>query len=527
MEFFRMPVPRGPHIARPPSIPHDAFAAHDAQPRAHAAYAPAATPGDAFALAHRLTGWWMTLCDVWWRRSAGSPSVRAARDARLDQLLRHARAASPLYREAYRGLPDGVPALVDLPVMRKQGLMERFDEWVTDPAIRLTEVEAFLADRTRVGQRFHDRYIVWKSSGSTGTPGIYVQDDHALAAYDALIAIQLTFANLAAKCAAGLFKGGRAALVSATGDHFASTASWQRVCATTPGLAARGFSLLDPLDKVVAQLNDFAPAFLASYPTMLRVLADERRAGRLRVDPQLVWAGGECLCEGHQRALERDFGCPVVNEYGASECMSIAFGCAHGWLHVNADCVILEPVDAQYRPVKPGEASHTVLLTNLVNHVQPIIRYDLGDSIVLKPEPCACGNPLPAMRVQGRRDDVLTLATLGGESVRIVPLALGTVIEEATGVHRFQVVQVARDRLVLRFDLADAGQRNAAFQSAAKALRQWLAQQHVAPLRILFDERVPENDAASGKLRQVVVAMNQDDDARLTTAESATRHPLP
>jgi phenylacetate-CoA ligase len=43
--------------------------------------------------------------------------------------------------------------------------------------------------------------------------------------------------------------------------------------------------------------------------------------------------------------------------------------------------VILEPVDAQLPPVPPGQVSHTTLLTNLANHLQPLIRFDIGDRI--------------------------------------------------------------------------------------------------------------------------------------------------
>lgn len=85
----------------------------------------------------------------------------------------------------------------------------------------------------------------------------------------------------------------------------------------------------------------------------------------------------------------------------------MAYDCEEGWLHVNNDWVILEPVDADYDPTPPGEPSHTVRLTNLANQVQPIIRHDLGDTVVARPGPCPCGNPLLAIRVQGRRDDVL------------------------------------------------------------------------------------------------------------------------
>ena len=71
-------------------------------------------------------------------------------------------------------------------------------------------------------------------------------------------------------------------------------------------------------------------------------------------------------------------------------------------LHVSADWYIFEPVDRNYRLVLRGEPSHTVLMTNLANRVQPLIRYDQGDSVTLRPDACPCGSPLPAIRVVGR-----------------------------------------------------------------------------------------------------------------------------
>ncbi|MBS0326409.1 MAG: phenylacetate--CoA ligase family protein, partial [Proteobacteria bacterium] len=234
---------------------------------------------------------------------------------------------------------------------RKRTLMERFDDWVTDPAVRRSGVDAFLADSSRVGERYLDRYVVWQSSGTTAEQGIFVQDAAALEVYDALIAVQMGGGRIASHCFAGLVKGGRAALIAATSGHFASIASWQRTCGALPGLGARSFSIGAPMPELVRQLNAFGPAYLATYPAMLQLLGDERRAGRLRVYPSVVWSGGESLAPSARIALERAWGCPVVNEYGASECMSIAFGCSEDWLHVNAEWVLVEPVDADDRPV--------------------------------------------------------------------------------------------------------------------------------------------------------------------------------
>jgi len=451
--------------------------------------------------------WLSRVWEIWSTRSGGTAAIDTARRRRFAALVGFARGHSRVYRDAYRSLPQRVLAPNDLPISTKGALMARFDDWVTDPGVKLAGVEAFMADRKHIGERYFDRYVVWKSSGSTGTPGIYVQDAEALAIFDALMAAHLEPLRFATKHPWAVLTGTpRAALVAATGEHFASIASWQRVCQSSPWIAARGFSILDPLPQLVADLNAYQPMFLASYPTMLALLADEQRAGRLKVRPLHLWSGGECLQPSAAAEIERAFGCRVANEYGASECMSIAFACAQGWLHVNADWVLLEPVDAEYRPVPPGEPSHTVLLTNLANCVQPIIRYDLGDSVIAKPEPCSCGSPLLAIQVEGRRDDVVSLHAPDGSVVRLLPLALTTVVEEAAQVHRFQIVQTADDRLMLRLDASEEFDRRAAWRAAAAALRRYLARQSLPNVHVGLDQCAPQVDRSSGKLREVVVA---------------------
>jgi phenylacetate-coenzyme A ligase PaaK-like adenylate-forming protein len=453
---------------------------------------------------------WSRMSEIWWTRAAGEAAVNAARRRRFNALVRFARNQSPFYRDAYRRLPRGDLDPRELPVVTKPRLMAHFDEWVTDPQVSLAGVTAFVADREHIGERYLDRYVIWKSSGSTGEPGIYVQDADALATFDALMAVHLDPVRFASRHSWELVaRGGRAALVAATGDHFASIASWQRVCQSSPWISARGFSILDPLPRLVAALNEYRPVFLASYPTMLSLLAEEREAGRLRIEPVRLWSGGECLAPDACTAIERAFGCPLTNEYGASECLSIGFGCREGWLHVNADWVLLEPVDRDYRPTPPGDASHTVLLSNLGNRVQPVIRYDLGDSIIAKPEPCVCGNSLPAIRVEGRRDDVLSMRAPDGKFVRLLPLALTTIVEEAAHVHRFQIVQVATDRLMLRIDPGRDSDRHAVWHAAADALRGYLAQQSLPNVHVALDRHGPLTDRRSGKLREVIVAMER------------------
>jgi phenylacetate-CoA ligase len=482
---------------------------------------PAASADSVLDPVEAAVGFWNCCANVgqlWWSRHGGVGAGNLAA-RRLPRLVRFAREASLLYRNLYAHLPNGDPALRELPTTTKARLMERFDDWSTDPRVKLADVERFLADRTRIGETYLGRYNVWKSSGTTGTPGIFLQDAHAMAVYDALLAAQFDAVALG-EAAAGLWAGGgRAALVVATGDHFASITSWQHLTRGYPGMGRRSFSVLEPTAQLVEQLNDYQPAFLASYPSVLSLLAAERSAGRLRIAPALIWSGGEHLGEAARISIEEAFGCRIMNEYGASEGLSIAYGCREGWMHVNSEWVILEGVDREGRPTPPGELSHTTLLTNLANWIQPVIRYDLGDRVLASPEPCACGNPLPAIRVEGRTDAIVQMRTAHGAAVALAPLALSTVVEDAAGEHRFQIAQTAPDRLVVRFDAAGGkAARAAVWQRASRALASYLRTQSLPNVRVRLDASPPRLDATSGKLHAVTVEL-----ARIAASSKGAR----
>ena len=440
--------------------------------------------------------------EVLWVRSLGAAAILAAGQARFDALTRLTRVRSPFYRKAWKHLPEGPLRLTDLPVVTKRALMAAFDGWCTDPSINRATVDDFLAERTHVGEHFLDRYIVWMSSGTSGEPGIFVQDGRALAAYDALVSAQLAGAGFSGRdWQAVAAQGGRAALITADTDHFASIASWRRLAAGKPWLDMKSFAVTQPMSDIVRELNAYQPAFVSSYPTVLTLLAHEQDAGRLAIRPAALWSGGEGLSLPARREIERVFGCPLQNEYGASECLTIAHACREGWLHVNADWAMLEPVDRNFRATRPGELSHTVLLTNLANAVQPVIRYDLGDSVRAKVGSCACGSPLPAIQVEGRSDDVIGLRARDGTRKQIVPLALTTIVEDAARVHRFQIVQSAADSLGLRLMDADRARAGAA---ALSALRAFLERNGLSNVAIVLEPGEPQPQRRSGKLRQVV-----------------------
>jgi phenylacetate-coenzyme A ligase PaaK-like adenylate-forming protein len=452
-------------------------------------------------------GRWSVVLDLWRAQREGEAGLARRRESRFADLLSHARRGSRFYRRLYRDLPAEGAALRDLPPINKRELMAAFDEWVTDPGVTLAGAEAFISDPARIAAPFREKYFLCTSAGTTGQPALFVHDRGAIDVYRAINFARLGVAWFdAGDLWRMALRGYRWAAVLGAGGHYAG-AGWielERRRDPFRSLAYRVFPVQQPLADLVAALNAFDPAVLTGYPSALELLAEEQVAGRLNLRPALVECAGESTTQDAGARMAEAFGCTVRNFYGASECVVMAFSCDRDWLHVNSDWAILEPVDEDFRPVPAGEPSHSVLLTNLANRVQPIVRYDLGDSVLVRPDPCPCGNPLPAIRVAGRRDDVLRLEAADGRTVKILPLAIGSVVDETPGVHRSQLVQTGPAAIRLRLDLKPGADGEEAWRNAIASLSAYLREQGLANVGLVRASEPPEQKARFGKFRQVI-----------------------
>ena len=446
-----------------------------------------------------------TIWAVWHTPHARRASFAGRQRERLAALVAFARNHSPYYQALYDKLPPEVVDQRQLPVVSKPELMAHFDEWATDPAVTRASVDAFVADPSLIGHDYLQRYAVWTTSGTTGRPGVFLHDHAALRVYQTLLALRFYRVWMTPQLLwSTLRHGWRTAGIFATGGHFGSVDLFARM-QRSPLLKdrVRMFSVLDPLPQLVQALNACQPAILAAYPSGLGLLAEEQIKGTLRIRPTLLTAAGEPLDPAARAQLRAALNAPVYTNYGATEAPYMAFDCPHGRLHVNADWYILEPVDRDFRPVPPGQPSSTVLITNLANRVQPIIRYNLGDSITVNPEPCPCGNRLPVIEVLGRTNDVLSFERADGTTVRLLPLALGTMIEETPGVHRFQAIKTAPATLSVRLESANGADDTQVWTALTQRLYDYLSAQGLSTISIERDPEPPHADAVSGKYRQV------------------------
>lgn len=236
--------------------------------------------------------------DVWAAAAAAPAQLAARRAERLAALLRVA-ARLTRYAPLLAGRDPARVPLEALPPTSKHELMAHFADGVADPAIELPALRAFLADRGRLGQPFLGRYMVWESSGSTGEPGVFVQDAGAMAVYDALEALRRRPLRPLARLADPWFLGHRIAFVGAVDGHFASTVSMHRLMRLNPTIRARLHlvSFLQPLAAMTVALEAIRPSIIATYPSMAALLAEECLAGRAlraRASAASSWVARNC-----------------------------------------------------------------------------------------------------------------------------------------------------------------------------------------------------------------------------------------
>jgi phenylacetate-CoA ligase len=212
---------------------------------------------------------------------------------------------------------------------------------------------------------------------------------------------------------------------------------------------------LDTLKMDQAALARFAESLVRIPPSLLFGHAHSvylfaefvGKAGITSIRPKGIITSAMVLHSWQRRVIERVFGCPVTNRYGCEEVSLIACECErHEGLHVNADGVYVE-VLVDGRPARPGEAG-SVVVTDLTNRAQPIIRYQVGDVAVMTDRRCPCGRGLPLLeRLEGREADYVVTAS--GELISGISLTENFALH-VPGVAQLQIVQEEVQRFLFR-----------------------------------------------------------------------------
>ena len=298
---------------------------------------------------------------------------------RLRTLLEQVLETSDFYRESLG--PDAADAdLADLPTLSKPVLMEQFDDLVTDKRLRRSELEAFL-DAADAGELYKDEYRLFSTSGASGVSGLFIYS-------------QREFAHWVAVFLRGFVRLGVTGTTRVAGVAAPSPLHLSRQIAAALIAGREGaprLAVTQPMEAIVDALAEYRPEVLVGYPSVIAAVAEEQLQGRLDIAPRVVVTASEVLTDEAAQAIESAWGSEPVNMYASTELGVIAMGSLDRvGMHVCEEGII-EVVGEDGNPVTPGEPGSKVLLTNLVNTVQPLIRYELTDSVVLGEGPDPSG----------------------------------------------------------------------------------------------------------------------------------------
>ena len=353
--------------------------------------------------------------------------LQKIQERRFREMLRHAVNHSPYYRSRFAGIDVETCAVTDIPVLTKVEMMENFDDLVTDRRIKKADVQKFISDPSNLGKLYLGRYGVSHTSGSQGQPALIVQDRKAL-----LLPFAARFTRGTHRKRGRLSQVHRirnparmSVLTQKPGFYPSASAFAYLPSGLSRVMKVLRLSIFEPMPELISKLEAFRPNFITGYASALESLGREQEEGRLKLRDlgclEQLTNVAEPLPKESAARLKKTFGVHIFDEYAMGECLALSSGCpATIASHINIDLAKFEVTDETNTPLPPGTTGKKVLVTNLYNFIQPIIRYEVDDRVTISPAACECGSPFPKVEsIVGRSKDMLWIQV--GGKVRELP----------------------------------------------------------------------------------------------------------
>lgn len=297
-------------------------------------------------------------------------SILRLREKKFRRILRFAYNKSKFYNKLYKSkgiTKDKIEriSIEELPVIDKKTVMDNFDDILVANDISKNDIMNFLQRSKNPNDLLNNRYHVIHSSGSSGKIGVFVYSRRDWDEFYPYITRTIDFK----------FRKTKASYIGAVDGHYSgiSFTSWLTESLSRFFCQPLVLDINDPIEKNIEKLNKFQPQILGGYFTGLKILAQYQEKGLLNVKPEVVENCAEGINTNDKKYIEEIFDAPLVNIYGFAECPAVGVG------KNEYDGIYLWD-DLAYIEIKENH----ILLTNLFNFTQPLIRYKIGDYLKIK-----------------------------------------------------------------------------------------------------------------------------------------------
>ena len=202
------------------------------------------------------------------------------------------------------------------------------------------------------------------------------------------------------------------------------------------------------LMKYVLKIKEYKPKLMDGYAEAFDILANFIRINEIDdVFVPAVVTSAQMLSDKMRENITKYMHTEVFDRYGCREFSTIAHECEkHIGYHVNAENLIVEIIKNNQQ-AQSGEIGE-VVITDLNNYSQPLIRYRLGDLAKRITGKCPCGRGLPLIgKIYGRTKGVIL-----GLNGRYLTTAffLHYLKEFDDEIRKFQIIQEKADFIIIK-----------------------------------------------------------------------------
>jgi phenylacetate-CoA ligase len=289
---------------------------------------------------------------------------------------------------------------------------------------------------------------IHSSSGTTGIPTVIYFSMEDIKKWADLVARCIFSTGATSKdifqnmMTYGLFTGG-------LGLHYGAEAVGMTIIPIGGGNTKRQIKVMKDFQTTVLHIT---PSYLLHVHSRL----GEVGISRDELAIKKAFVGAEPHSENTRLKIEELLSIDVYNSYGLSELNGpgVAFECVYKKdMHVWEDAYIVEIIDPETGEVLEDGREGEVVLTNLIRHATPILRYRTRDLAFLHPDKCECGRAHRRLsRILGRTDDMLIINGLNVFPSQIEEILM-QIPEVGTNYQIYVDKKGSLDRLIVKVEI--------------------------------------------------------------------------
>ncbi|WP_202700893.1 phenylacetate--CoA ligase family protein [Flavobacterium sp. UGB4466] len=365
-------------------------------------------------------------------------------------------------------------------------------EWENLPILNKQNLQKPLEERLSKGYTLKNVYLN-KTSGSSGTPFVFAKDKHCHSLTWTSIFMRFGWYDID-------FNRSYQARFYGIPMNFTGYYKERIKDFLTHRFRFPVFDLSDGvlekfLQKFKTKKFDYINGYTSSIVLFAKYL-EQKNLILKEVCPSLkaCFVTSEMLFESDKKLLEKQFGIPVINEYGASELDLIAFENLKGEWQVNSETLFVEILDENNQILPYGKEGR-IVITSLFNKAHPFIRYDIGDIGILD-EKSTPQKPI-LKKLIGRTNDIALLPSGKKAPGLTFYYVTKSIIEDDGNVKEFIIKQMQLDSFEIEY-VSDIELNASQIEKIEKAITVYLEPN----LTFSFTRKTVLDRSKSGKLKQ-------------------------